>query len=363
MNWWDWSDAAFAISFLTLVATLLVAGVLPLTLWYWSRRDNARLQTIQNAQAQILRRQRRDALLDALQSVADRAHLEVLWTEVREFRDVDLRLLRSAFRINPSVPLPGASPSGVNLDDHLDAQAVTDYVRGLERRFLVGDRSIPFDGLTRFLAVAQDAGFPADISAVAQLVTGQCAHAQHPGHRFYRDLVNLQPRIAGSLLYRVEDIDSRAAGGLRLNVLTGVFLALKDAELGRPGLDRADVETSRTILRENVPTALAQLLDRGGLRSFDHWALDGYTEPVSATVAWLVRAVGWLCDVDGHLGLRMVQNLAWTISSIPIGERRWGVDSEDVVWGFEAIAMKQPTLWADYGDGLERAADEVGEWR
>ena len=146
-------------------------------------------------------------------------------------------------------------------------------------------------------------------------MTGKTVEDQRPGHQFYRDLVNVLPETAALLLYRVEDIDCRNSGGSRLNVLTGALLGIKDFEIDRILGRGAAVKPARETIRSQVPVALAQLMHRNNLRSFDHWSLEGATEPVSATVAWLIRAVGWLADTDDHLALRMIQNLPDAIRS------------------------------------------------
>lgn len=197
---------------------------------------------------------------------------------------------------------------------------------------------------------------------IASLVTGKTAEHQRPSHGFYRELVNALPETADGLLYAVEKIDYQSAGGRRLNVLTGTLLAVKDAELDRiRGLSPPRGEVIAE-LRGSVPVALATLLHRDNLRSFDHWSREGSTEPVSATVAWLVRAVGWLADVDNHLAMRMIQNLAGAIKSIPTADRGWGIDDEDVRQGLAWIKQKQPALWNVYGAGLESAAASIGPW-
>ena len=58
-----------------------------------------------------------------------------------------------------------------------------------------------------------------------------------------------------------------------------------------------------------------------------------------------------------------MKNLSFAIQSIPDRERDWGIDSADVVQGFEWIREKQPELWKMYGQSLESAATEVGPWK
>jgi hypothetical protein len=368
MTGWNWNDGSFIVAAASLVATLLI----PLILAVWAARDARHMQALHALQAESLaaqlrihRRVRRDGMLRDLEAVADATHLELLWGEIDEYSGADGRLLRTAFRSNPSVRLPGGRSSGVLVDDMLDTQGFSDYVRGLERRYAAGPSFPPFLGLTAFLELARldRLDFPAsDVDIVTDVVTGPCALFQRPGHGFYRELVNRVPVLAGGLLSRVERISPQAGGGLRLNVLTGVLVAIDDAELGR-GAPVGDADLRR--LRESVVHPIAHLLHRDVLRSFDRWNLDGSTEPVTATVAWLIRVVGCLADEDDHLAMRMIENLAAAIRSIPEADAHygWGVDRPVVRDGFLAIRRKEPALWARHGDALEAAADAIGDWR
>ncbi|MDQ0648598.1 hypothetical protein QFZ53_002794 [Microbacterium natoriense] len=362
---WTWSSPTNVLG----VASILVTALIPFFLWRLgtkqAKRDGdlrAQQVSILRRQERILQRQRRDALLSIVDDSSDAMHLELLWEEVAEYAGRDRVLLQATFRANVAVALPG-DHLGIRVADQLDSVAVTQYVAGLERRYGPAQGGVRgFDGLFAFLEQARARQLAVDTTAIVKLVTGKAAEIQRPGHGFYRELVNLMPEAAGSLLHRVEDIDYRTAGGTRLNVLTGVLLGIKDAELNRAPDGRPPLATAVSTLRHGVPSALAQLLHRDNLRSLDRWSLEGSTEPVSATIAWLIRAVGWLADGDSHLARRMVENLAPAIRSIPEGERGWGIDDRDVRQGFAWIREKQPRLWGEYSEELISAASSVGEW-
>lgn len=148
-----------------------------------------------------------------------------------------------------------------------------------------------------------------------------------------------------------------------MNVLTGALLAVKDLEMGRRGPTLNADELGK--LQVGIADALAYLLHRDVLRSFDRWEIKGSTDSVTATAAWLIRAVGWVADVDSHLAMRMIQNLAFAIESVPKSDRigGWGIDDVDVRQGFEWMSEKCPKLWEVYGEGLESAATEIGPWK
>lgn len=201
-----------------------------------------------------------------------------------------------------------------------------------------------------------------DLRIIA-LVTGPTAEKQPQNHYFYRDLVNLIPSATGGLLHAVERINPQAPGGLKLNVLTGALLAVKDLEMGRRGAtSNEDKDKDKAEkLRGGIAQALAYLLHRGVLRSFDQWDIKGSTDSVTSAAAWLIRAVGWAADDDSHLAMRMIQNLAPAIESVPESEGNWGIDDVDVRQGFEWISEKCPNLWEIYGERLEAAVAEVGQ--
>lgn len=86
---------------------------------------------------------------------------------------------------------------------------------------------------------------------------------------------------------------------------------------------------------------------------------------MTAAAAWLIRAVGWVADVDELQSTWMIENLASAIQSIPESEGRWGwgIDNVDVHQGFEWISKKCPELWKTYGEELEAAATKIGPWK
>lgn len=360
---WDWEDP---ILFLACI-TVLVTALIPVFVWRLGVKQSSNEHKVREVQAaslsrqeRIAQRQRRDNLLSVVDQSSDETHLRLLWIEVLEFQGKDGELLRAAFRSNVSVSLPGSHTGGIKIEWKLDDKLVADYVAGLERRYSTGERGFhAYPGLLEFLREASDSKCKIDCAQIARLVTGKTVENQRPGHQFYRDLVNVLPETAALLLYRVEDIDYRNSGGSRLNVLTGALLGIKDFEIDRILGPGAAVKLARETIRSQVPVALAQLMHRNNLRSFDRWSLEGATEPVSATVAWLIRAVGWLADTDDHLALRMIQNLPDAIRSIPQDDRSWGIDKDDVQTGFQSIMEKQPDLWLAYGTDLQAAAEEV----
>ena len=360
---WLWDDPMLLMGLVSLAFTVLI----PVTLWWMgakqTKRDSLLVEKqteILDRQDKIMQRQRRDALLESITRSSDATYLGILWREIREspeYEGEDRDFLLARFRTNPALAPPGTSV-GVRVQDGLSDAVVNDYVDGLERRYADGKR---YPGLLDFIEEVKHRGAEIDVSRLVDLVTGPTAERQRSGHSFYRKFVNILPEAASYLLYAVEDIDPRAPGGLRLNVLTGTLLAVKDAEMERRDSKLNAVEMEG--LRNGVAEALASLLHRNVLRSFDQWELEGSTDRVSATVAWLTRAVGWVADANDHHAMRMIENLSFAIRSIPNKERYWGIDSADVFQGFQWIEEKQPELWKMHRQSLESAATEVGPWK
>lgn len=359
---WSWDDPMLLLGLASFVATALI----PIVLWRagakQAKRDSELQAKILANLTSVSQLQRRDALLGIVPQASDPTHLALLWKEIREYEGVDWDFLLNHLRANPALALPGTS-TGVKVQDNLTDAAVSNYVDGLERRYAERDGYWPYPGLLKFIAEVTRQKSKLEVSRIVELVTGPTAEMQRPGHSFYRELVLALPKAASPLLDAVERIDSRAPGGLKLNVLTGALLAVKDLEMGRrgPRLDADEVEE----LKRDIADALAYLLHRDVLRSFDRWEIKGSTDRVTATAAWLIRAVGWVADVDSHLAMRMIQNLAFAIESVPEPDRigGWGIDDVDVRQGFEWISEKCPKLWEIYGEGLEVATTKIGPWK
>lgn len=362
---WSWDDPMLLLGFASFVAT----AIIPIVLWRMgakqAKRDSEQAKRDSELQAKILANltsvsqlQRRDALLGIVPQASDPTYLALLWKEIREYEGADWDFLLNHLRANPALALPGTS-TGVKVQDNLTDAAVSNYVDGLERRYAESDGYPPYPGLLKFIAEVKRQEAKIEVSRIVELVTGPTAEKQRPGHSFYRDLVNALPQAASPLLDAVERIDSRAPGGLKLNVLTGALLAVKDLEMGRQG-PRLEADEMDGLKRD-IADALAYLLHRDVLRSFDRWEIKGSTDSVTATAAWLIRAVGWVADTDSHLAMRMIQNLAPAIESVPESEGNWGTDDVDVRQGFEWISEKRPDLWEIYGERLEAAVAEVGQ--
>lgn len=359
---WSWDDPMLLLALASFVAT----AIIPIVLWRvgakQAKRDSELQAKILARQTLVSQLQRRDALLGIVTQASDPRYLEVLWKEILEYKEEDRDFLLAHLRANPALALPGTS-TGAKEQDNLTDAAVSNYVDGFERRYAESEGYLPYPGLLKFIAEVARQGLKVEASSIVALVTGPTAEKHRPSHSFYRKLVLALPQAAGPLLYAVERIDSRAPDGLKLNVLTGVLLAVKDLEMGRRGpiLNADEMEE----LKVSIADALAYLLHRDVLRSFDRWEIKGSTDSVTATAAWLIRAVGWVADVDSHLAMRMIQNLAFAIESVPESDRigGWGIDDVDVRQGFEWISEKCPKLWEVYGEGLEAAATEIGPWK
>lgn len=364
---WSWNDPAIILG----LAAIVIPALITVVLWVLDSRRTKRDSASQAEQAKrdseldkkralVLQRQRRDDLPGIIDGASNPAQLETLWEEISEYKKEDRDFLLAHLRANPALPLPGTS---TKVQDNLTDAVVSLYVEGFEDRYKERDGDQPYPGLLEFIEEAIRQGAKIEDSRIVALVTGPTAEKHRPSHSFYRKLVLALPQAAGPLLYAVERIDSRAPDGLKLNVLTGVLLAVKDLEMGRRGpiLNADEMEE----LKVSIADALAYLLHRDVLRSFDRWEIKGSTDSVTATAAWLIRAVGWATDADSHLAMRMIQNLAFAIESVPESDRRggWGIDDVDVRQGFEWMSEKCPKLWENYGEELEAAATKIGSWK
>lgn len=371
---WSWDDPTLLLgfaSFVVAVASFVVTTIISIVLWKMgakqTKRDSEQAKRDSELQAKILenqtlisQRQRRDALPEIIERASYPTHLEMLWKEVSGYKKEDQDFLLTLLRSNPALPLPGTS---TKVQDKLTDEVVSLYVNGFERRYAESDGWSPYPGLFEFITEAKGKGAKIEDSRIVALVTGLTAEKQPQNHRFYKELVRALPQTTVPLLEAVERIDSCAPNGLKLNVLTGALLAVKDLELEcRDGsLSEEEVRTRKY----GIAKALASLLSQGALRSFDEWELEGTEDRVTAAAAWLIRAVGWVADVDELQSTWMIENLASAIQSIPESEGRWGwgIDNVDVRQGFEWISEKCPKLWEIYGEGLEAAATEIGPWK
>ena len=365
---WSWNDPTIILGLAAIVVSL-AAIVVTVVLWVLDSRQKKRDSESQAKQAKsdselgkkralVLQRQRRDDLPETIDGASDPSYLETLWEEISEYKKEDRDFLLAHLRANPALPLPGTS---IKVQDNLTDAVVSLYVDGFEDRYAERDGDQPYPGLLEFIeeAIRQDAKI--EESRIVDLVTGPTAEEQPQNHRFYRDLVLALPQTAGPLIEAVERIDSSAPNGLKLNVLTGALLAIRDMKLRCQDGKLFEEEAEVRALKHGIATALASLLYQGALRSFDEWEFEGSTERMTATAAWLIRAVGWVADADSLQSTWMIENLASAIESD--GIRDWGTDNDDVRQGFKWIREKCPKLWETYGEELETAATKIGPWK
>ena len=281
---WSWNDPTIILGLAAIVVTVV--------LWVLDSRQKKRDSESQAKQAKsdselgkkralVLQRQRRDDLPETIDGASDPSYLETLWEEISEYKKEDRDFLLAHLRANPALPLPGTS---IKVQDNLTDAVVSLYVDGFEDRYAERDGDQPYPGLLEFIeeAIRQDAKI--EESRIVDLVTGPTAEEQRPGHSFYRDLVLALPQTAGPLLEAVERIDSSAPNGLKLNVLTGALLAIRDMELRCQDGKLFEEEAEVRALKHGIATALASLLYQGALRSFDEWEFEGSTVAVMRSV-------------------------------------------------------------------------------
>ena len=157
---WSWEDPMLLMGLVSLGFTVLI----PFTLWRLgakqTKRDSLLVEQqteILNRQDKILRRQRRDALLEIITRSSDAEHLGKLWREIcesSEYEGEDRDFLLARLRTNPVIVLPGTS-TGVRVQDDLTDAVVSDYVDGFERRYTENvQRYIPYPGLLDFIECA-----------------------------------------------------------------------------------------------------------------------------------------------------------------------------------------------------------------
>ena len=267
---WSWDDPMLLLGLASFIAT----AIIPIVLWRvgakQAKRDSELQAKILARQTLVSQLQRRDALLGIVTQASDARYLEVLWKEILEYKEEDRDFLLAHLRANPALALPGTS-TGAKVQDNLTDAAVSNYVDGFERRYAESDGYAPYPGLLKFIEEAKRQGRKIEDLRIIALVTGPTAEKQPQNHYFYRDLVNLIPSATGGLLHAVERINPQAPGGLKLNVLTGALLAVKDLEMGRRGAtSNEDKDKDKAEkLRGGIAQALAYLLHRGVLRLFD----------------------------------------------------------------------------------------------
>lgn len=255
-----------------------------------AREINRHLQDLQEELFRISAETRRDRILEQLKEVADPQSFVVLRSEAERFTGDSLRLLRTTYRQNPLERLPHRGT--------LTEQAADDFVASLPRRLeSSSDANEHCDEFVAFARVLCQQ-FPDRAGSLAGPFYRATSDRPLP-HSFYRKLVvhghwRMAPALVGAASNKW-DAETPARGA---NLLTGVFVGLKDIELGRPTFARVLPPGENLELQKRMRRALASLLHCGPLSAISQWTASqpaycsGFTEPLSAMVAWMVRAVG-----------------------------------------------------------------------
>lgn len=300
---------------------------------------------------------RRDELMKQLEQHKSIDILNALIQECENYGQNDKKLILNRYRRNPTVPLPGAGRNTYDPAEKLDNTAFSDYCESLESRYTRPKEYHPYPNLIEFLKTAKMRRSEIDAAVIGRLVCGRTAQIQKPAHTFYLELVREFPAIAPRIFYNLENTPWDQ-GALKLNIITGTLFALSEIQQREvPPLtpEQKEFKSSTTV-------AIGHYLHRNNMNSLDSWNYKGSSEPVSATVAFLISVIGWLALNDGHNDRRLVANIEKIIDSIPDDDKRWGNDDTLVREGLEALKAKCPGLWDEFGTGIERAATEVGPY-
>lgn len=73
----------------------------------------------------------------------------------------------------------------------------------------------------------------------------------------------------------------------------------------------------------------------------------------------MIRVAGWAASGDNHETMRILENLARLIDSIPPADRSWGIDVEPLGAGLNELSERAPGLWSQHGRAIERAVERV----
>ena len=295
---------------------------------------------------------RRDELMGLLGKVQDKAVLEALRDEADRYTGNDLALLQAVYRQNPLSPLPTHGA--------LNRAAFDDYVRSLPCRLAPGNRG--WEGqpdVLRFVSLATQAAPGEQWKLAHALYEG--TRAKPLPHNFFREVVMTDWRMAAPLVSTVTSDWDWQYPVRATNLLTGVFVGLIDIDRRPGGRGHKLTHDQDRELQADMLRALAGLLHRSpltGLASIGRDSLyeQGSTEPLSALVAWMIRAAGNAVQGDEHLEMRVIENLAQVVRSVRQsrdgGFGGWGIDDEDIQVGMLRMRHKCPALWAVHGPEL-----------
>lgn len=196
MDWWDWRNPDFTLTFVGAVGGIIgavVAVAIPIFLFLAARKGEAFAQKALDEQRRILARQRRDQLLATLPELTDRRTFRVLSAEVHDYSGDDHRLLLRAVRVNPLSPLPTVR---VSTDE------AEDFVESLPVRYARREGWEPFPELAPFLRACGPEVTSHLSARIINVLTGPAAVEQRPSHTYYRELVARGAWfLAPSLLY------------------------------------------------------------------------------------------------------------------------------------------------------------------
>lgn len=356
---WDWGDPGVVGAAASVVGAAASVIVPILVAWIGfavqsrGKRTERQLAEIQAAQLELNSRQRRDSLLVLLPEVSSPTHFQALRTEALAYSGSDLDLLLTALRLNPLEPLPTRDRSRKKLS----AKEAEDFINSLFRRYNGKIQSARIKNLIYFVNLCHHDLTDDEFNSL-QLgpVIAQLFRTSHGiGHLGVREIITEGSwKMAPEFL---SELDHLPHDGHSLNLLTGTMLGIMDIGARRTNQKNhgSGYPSLQNVNRfnEHVRHGLASLLHRQRLQQLGQWDQKDFTDAITAPVAWLIRAVGYVVAGDEHVTMRIIQNLEPVIRSLD--DLYWGVDEPTLIDGLDQIQRRCPGLWRRYGPGIMAA--------
>lgn len=373
MKWWDWSDPAFTLAFITLVTTVTI----PIGLWKVGKKGSEDTQKVLSNLEELVRSQRLSYIMDRLKKSRDSQEITQLGEEVADWpKEADKKALVHLYWSNPVAPLPK------DLSDFSEVYVGCIMGSLLERCRIRGNCSE--DKLKLFIESLQQKGFDVSYGIFAEVYTDPESALdldKNIGYSFYQKLVKSIPDLYS---YLIEYADSRLQysqyDGFKFNILSGVLAG------GLGVIEENKISDIRSYKNKLIASLADQMYSPAHcvFSGIGNWDLDGHSYAYNVTMlaAWLIDTIGFLSDEknifdgsDQHCLKRIVESLPRTVEGIYSQARKkppseypysvgWKDGDKHVHRGVEALKDNQPSLWGQYGQAIEAELDKIGtSWR
>lgn len=365
MNWWAWNDPAWFLTFSAVViafATLVFTILIPLALKKSTDKSQEVLNELQQQNLSYQKDQKFYVEFNGVASANSKKELELYVDSLSSgsYTPTQREVMIARLIDNKYMSVPGAPDTlGIKFSNDLTNSELETVQRNIINHFskLPGNQTI--NSVNYFISLLKRRGVDVNYYQFGEIVSTYIWNESNRiGHLKISKFFEKNPESIPAAISTAGSSNSLTSGQ-RIQILTSVFYALFIDE---------SIVVENTQLKHNIALEIATILNGPNyLIPHDSTEVSYLTEPISATLAWGIKAIGIIAGSNNYYDMRIIQNLnefIKTCAQWQVMEQKnyglfpskgFGVDRSTVDEGIDLIKSKSSKLWKLYGKDIENA--------